>query len=396
MRKLFVTIFISFILVSCENKKISEREDVFYTCSMHPQVISDKPGKCSICGMALTPVSKSSNDTTQDIELNDEQILLGNILVHTIQKGNVDNEIELSGTLSINASQLASVNARVMGRIEKLYVKTTGDYVAKGSPLYDLYSEELNNAKQEYISALERKSLFTDQSLIDFDDLIKGAETKLRVWGMTADQINALKKRRYAPLTTTFYSMESGYVTSLHVTEGGYVMEGGTIVQLANLSTLWAEVQVYTTQLYQIPKGATATILVPGGEKKIIGRIEFANPEVSTESRINLLRVHVPNHENQLRPGMSVIIRVQSANRNSLLLPTDAIILEAKGATAWIQSGKNKFRSQMITTGLESNGMTEVVAGLKQGDAVVVKGAYLLHSEYIFKRGADPMTGHSH
>ena len=120
MRKLFVTIFISFILVSCENKKISEREDVFYTCSMHPQVISDKPGKCSICGMALTPVSKSSNDTTQDIELNDEQILLGNILVHTIQKGNVDNEIELSGTLSINASQLASVNARVMGRIEKI------------------------------------------------------------------------------------------------------------------------------------------------------------------------------------------------------------------------------------------------------------------------------------
>ena len=173
-------------------------------------------------------------------------------------------------------------------------------------------------------------------------------------------------------------------------------MEGGTIVQLANLSTLWAEAQVYTTQLYQIPKGAAATILIPGSDKKLTGRIEFVNPEVAADARINLLRVVVPNKANELKPGMSVIIRVQTATRNSLTLPVDAIIRDANGATVWVQSGVNKFKSKMVTTGLESNGMIEVVTGLKQGDAVVAREAYLLHSEFVFKRGEDPMSGHNH
>ncbi|MGZ5221049.1 MAG: efflux RND transporter periplasmic adaptor subunit, partial [Chitinophagaceae bacterium] len=169
-----------------------------------------------------------------------------------------------------------------------------------------------------------------------------------------------------------------------------------TIVQLANLSTLWAEAQVYTTQLYQIPKGAIATVFVPGTDKKLNGRIEFANPEVSAETRINLLRVVVPNQGNQLKPGMSVLVTVQTVNKNSLTLPTGAVIRDANGATVWIQIGKNKFRSQMVTTGLESNGFIEVVTGLTEGDAVVVRGTYLLQSEFVFKRGTDPMAGHNH
>lgn len=396
MRKLFVILIISLFLFSCENKKVAEREDVFYTCSMDPQVVSDKPGKCPICGMPLTPVKKSSVKNSDDIELSGQQIRLGNILVDTIQQESIGKEIEFTGTLNINASQVVSISARVMGRIEKLYVKTTGDYVAKGAPLYEIYSEELNITKQEYIAALQRRSLFQDQSIIDFNDLIKSAVTKLRLWGMTEAQIRALETSKKAPLTTTFYSMESGYVTSLEITEGVYVMEGGTILQLANLSTLWAEAQVYTTQLYQIPKGATATILVAGTEKEIKGRIEFSNPEVSTERGINLIRVPVPNPGDQLRPGMSILVRVQTSNRNSLALPTDAIIHDENGATVWIQVAENKFRSQMVTPGFESNGLTEIVSGLKEGDAVVIRGTYLLHSEFVFKRGADPMTSHSH
>ena len=396
MKKVFIFVLSCILAFSCENKKAAKDDSVFYTCSMDPQVVSNKPGKCPICGMTLTPVKKSSVKNTDDLELSDQQIQLGNILVDTIQKGSISNEIELTGTLNLNASQTASVSARVMGRIEKLYVKTTGDFVAKGSPLYELYSEELNNASQEYIAALQRRSLFKDQSLIDFDNLIESARTKLQLWGMTQSQINALEKQKQAPLTTTFYSTESGYVTSLDVTEGGYVMEGGTIVQLANLSTLWVEAQVYTTQLYQIPKGTIATILVPGSDKTLSGRIEFVNPEVSAETRINLLRVVIPNPGNQLKPGMSVLVRVQTASRNSLTLPTDAIIRDANGGTVWIRTGKNKFKSQMVTTGLESEGVTEIVSGLKEGDAVVVRGTYLLYSEFVFKRGADPMVGHNH
>lgn len=396
MKNLLTLIFISFLIFSCGKKKVIKQEDVFYTCSMDPQVVSDKPGKCPICGMPLTPVKKSSVENSDDIELSDQQIQLGNIVVDTIRKGTIGNQVELTGTLNLDASKLYSVSARVMGRVEKLYVKTTGDYISKGSALYELYSEELNNAKQEYIAALERRSLFQDQSLIDFENLIESARNKLRLWGMTESQVRALEQSRKAPSTTTFFSTESGYVTSLGVTEGGYVMEGGTIVQLANLSTLWAEAQVYNTQLYQITRGAAATVYIPGLDKTITGRVEFANPEVQAESRISLVRVNIPNGSGLLKPGMSILVRVQTASRNSLTLPTDAVIREQKGSSVWIQTGKNKFRSQMVSTGLESGGLIEIVSGLKEGDAVVVRGTYLLHSEFIFKRGADPMAGHNH
>ena len=390
-------IFFSFIfLASCSGKKVAKDSDVFYTCSMDPQVVSDKPGNCPICEMPLTAVKKSSVANTDDIELSDQQIQLGNIRTDTIAKNNIGNTIELTGTLNINAAQTASVNARVMGRIERLYVKTTGNYIAKGAPVYEIYSEELNNAKQEYISALQRRNLFDEQSVIDFDQLIKSARNKLRLWGMNESQVKALETQKQAPLTTTYYSTESGYVTSVNVTEGGYVMEGGIVLQLANLSTLWAEAQVYTSQMYRIPRGALATVEVPGVAEPIRGNIEFANPEVPTETRINLLRIVVPNSGNKLRPGMSTIVKVQTASRNSLTLPTDAIIREANAAIVWVQAGKNKFKSRMVTTGLESDGLTEIQSGLNAGDIVVVSGTYLLHSEYTFKRGSDPMAGHNH
>ena len=396
MKKLFLIISLIIVGLSCQNNKVVKDDDVFYTCSMDPQVMSEKPGKCPICSMQLTPVKKSLGNNTDDIELSDQQIQLGNILIDTIGKANIGNNIELTGTLNINASKIVTVSGRVMGRIERLYVKTTGDYVAKGAPLFELYSEELNNAKQEYIAALQRRTLFKDQSLIDFDNLIESAGRKLRLWGMTAAQIKALEQQDSAPLTTTFYSTASGYVTTLDVAEGGYIMEGGTIVQLADLSTLWAEVQVYTTQLYQVRKGAAATVYVPGVDQPINGTIEFANPEVASDTRINLLRVVIPNHHYHLKPGMAVLVTVQTANRNALALPADAIIRDAGGATVWVQTGKNKFRARMVTTGLENGGLTEIVSGLKEGDAVVVRGTYLLRSEFIFKRGTDPMAGHSH
>lgn len=396
MRKLFLYILFFFLLSACGNKKVAKEDGVFYTCSMDPQVVSDRPGSCPICGMPLTPVKKSTVDNTDEIELSDQQVQLGNIVADTVRKGSLSNQLELTGTLNLNAAKTASVSARVMGRIEKLYVKSTGDYVAKGAPLYDIYSEELNNAKQEYIAALQRRHLFKEQSVIDFEDLIESARNKLRLWGMTEKQIKHLETQRQAPITTTYYSTESGYVTALDVIEGGYVAEGGSVVQLADLSTLWAEAQVYTTQMHQVPAGAVATVSVAGREQPIKGRVEFANPEVPTETRINLLRVVIPNAGNQLRPGMSVFVRVQTANSTSLMLPTDAIIRSGNGATVWLQGEGNKFKNKMVTTGMESNGLTEITSGLQEGDVVVVSGVYLLHSEFVFKRGGDAMSGHNH
>ncbi len=397
MQKLLISIIV-LLSLSCNNRKHKghAEADVYYTCSMDPQVVESKPGKCPICKMPLTPVKKNSNGNKDEIQLSEQQVQLGNIKVDTIRSGMIGDKMVLTATLNTDQLKTTAVSARVMGRMDKLYFRNIGDYVKKGDKLYALYSEELNNAKQEYRLTLEKKRTL-DNSIIDFDQLLRSAKTKLALWGLSEKQIEELETvAEFSPLTT-FYSSASGYITSLDVLEGQYVMEGGTIVRLADLSTLWAEAQVYTSQLAQVDMKSVAEVQVPDFPGKTMsGRIEFVNPEINPETRITLLRVGIPNTGNQLKPGMAAYISLKGRQHNSLTLPTDAVIQDAKGATVWLQTGKNTFKNKMIEAGMEDNGRIEIRSGLQPGDVVVVSGAYLLNSEFVFKKGTDPMAGHSH
>lgn len=384
-------------ILSCKSKKTVtvNTGDTYYTCSMDPQVIEYKPGKCPICHMQLTQVKKTNGENKDEILLSEQQIQLGNIQTDTIRNGSIGDQVVLTATLNFDQMKTNSVSSRVMGRIEKLYFKNLGDYVRKGAALYDLYSEELNNAKQEYLLALEQKKTFATETAIDFDQLLRGAKNKLLLWGMSDKQIQELADNKKATPATTFYSTASGYITQLDVREGDYVMEGGTIVKLADLSTLWAEAQVYTSQLAEINNSSIATVQLPGFEgKEIKGRIEFVNPEINPDTRINLIRVSIPNPGNQLKPGMPAYVILKSPQRKTLTLPIDAVIRDGKGATVWIKTGTHSFKNKMVTVGLESDDRIEIRSGLNPGEVVVITGAYLLQSEYIFKKGANPMSGH--
>jgi Cu(I)/Ag(I) efflux system membrane fusion protein len=385
-------------LFACKNKsEVPKDPDTYYTCSMDPQVVEYKPGKCPICKMDLTPVKKKKGERNDELQLSDQQIQLGNIQTDTIRNGTIGDQLVLTATLNFDQMKATSVSSRVMGRIEKLYYKNMGDYVKKGLPLYDLYSEELNNAKQEYLMALDKKKTFSSETVIDFQQLIQSAKNKLLLWGLNESQINELAVTKKATPTTTFYSSAGGYITQLEIREGDYVMEGGTIVKLADLSTLWAEAQVYTSQLAEVNPNSAAIVQLPDFENmEINGRIEFVNPEINPDTRINLIRVSIPNPGNQLKPGMPAYVLLKSPQRQSLTLPIDAVIRDGKGATVWVQTAKSTFKSVMVQTGLESDDRIEIKSGLKSGDVVVLSGAYLLHSEYVFKKGADPMAGHNH
>ena len=259
MKKIsFIITLLLVVFISCKNKQQAKiNKDEYYTCSMHPQVMEDKPGNCPICHMTLIVVKKT-NTAADEIMLNDEQERLGNIQVDTIRSGTIGDKVVLTATLNTDETKVNSINARIGGRIDRLYFKNTGDYVAKGTHLFDLYSEELNNAKQEYIATLERKQLL-DNSIIDFDRLIESAKTKLLLWGMSESQVSDMAKSGKTSTLTSFYSTASGYITELPVMEGQFVMEGSTIIKLAGLSSLLAEAQVYASQLYAIDKGGDAT-----------------------------------------------------------------------------------------------------------------------------------------
>jgi Cu(I)/Ag(I) efflux system membrane fusion protein len=163
-------VWLIFIL-SCKSKEVvsPENPDIYYTCSMDPQVIEFKPGKCPICHMELTEVKKSNGENKDEILLSRQQIQLGNIQTDTIRPGTIGDRLVLTATLNFDQLKASAVSSRVMGRIEKLYYKSLGDYVKKGAALYELYSEELNNAKQEYLLALDQKKTFATETAIDFD-----------------------------------------------------------------------------------------------------------------------------------------------------------------------------------------------------------------------------------
>ncbi|MEO6870315.1 MAG: efflux RND transporter periplasmic adaptor subunit [Ginsengibacter sp.] len=389
----FLLIAFCLLFFSCKSKKETTiNKDEYYTCSMHPQIMQDKPGNCPICHMELIIV-KRTNTAADEILLNDEQIRLGNIQTDTIRNGRIGDKLILTATLSTDESTVNSINARIMGRIDKLYFKNVGDYIPKGANLYDLYSEELNNAKQEYIAALEKQQTL-DNSIIDFNRLVKSAKMKLLLWGMSEAQVNELGKTKKSTPLTSFYSNASGYITELPVMEGQYASEGMTIMKLADLSSLWAEAQVYASQLSTVDLSGNALVQIPdlpGKEWK--GKIEFVNPEIQPDSRLNLIRVTIPNTNGMLKPGMPAYVSIKSREIKALTLPSDAVLRDGKMNTVWVQSGKNTFKIKMVEIGLENGNRIEIKSGLQNGDIVVMSGAYLLNSEFIFKKGNDPMAG---
>ena len=397
----YITVFYLILLTACTDKKQVDhstymaQSDVYYTCSMHPQVVAYKPGNCPICQMTLTVAKKPSKIEDDEIQLTEQQIQLGNIKIDTLRSGNMNSQTVLTAVLNFDLTKTSAVSSRVMGRIEVLYFKNIGDYINKGDKLYEIYSEELNNAKQEYLSALTRQKVFADNLMVDFNTLIQSARHKLNLWGMSETQISHMEQAGKATFTTTFYSPNAGYITALNVQQGDNVMEGGTIVQLADLTSLWAEAQVFTTQFAQIQANTSIIVRVSEFENEPIqGKINFVNPEIIPDSRLNLIRVSIPNKGNKFKPGMSANVYINNGKQTALRLPIDAVIRDAKGATVWIKTGNNTFKSKMIEVGAEAHNFIEIKSGLMLNDVVVVTGAYLLQSEYLFKKGTNPMAGH--
>ncbi len=386
--KFILAVTMLFMFASCKTKKQEtvKSMDSYYTCSMHPQIHEEKPGKCPICGMTLIVVKNNSETMADGIILSDQQVQLGNIQVDTIGKGKIGNSTVLNATLTPDETKSTAISSRIAGRIDKLYFKNAGEYIKRGDRLYDFYSEALNNAKQEYILALEKEKLL-DHSIVDFRQLVESAKNKLLLWGMNSSQIAELEKTKKASNLTTFYSPLAGTITSIESHEGEYVAEGGTILRLADLTSLWAEAQVYTSQLSAIDVKGKARVRIPDIGKESDGSIELVNPEINPDTRINLIRIAVANKDNLLKPGMNAYVTLENRASNALTIPSGAVLRNEKYNTVWIQTGHNTYKMVHVILGKEDGEQLEIRSGLKEGDRVVTNGAYLINSEYIFRNG---------
>lgn len=384
-----------FAVASCkEAAPEAVPENVYYTCSMDPQVMEKKPGTCPICKMDLVRVEVDPNQKAGELKLSEQQVQLANIQTDTVRLRPLGEEVTLSATLKENQNGINTVTARVPGRVERLFVRNVGEPVRAGQAVFELYSEQLSAAQQDYLLALQSKKRYTDTDP-NFARIADAARNKLLLWGMTEAQIAEVEKSGQVKNTLTFYSKYAGIATEVSVAEGDYVAEGSPLLRLADLRNLWAEAQLYVSDMPFLSQTSEALLEIPSfPERKLRGLVSFVNPSLEASSKIVMVRVEIPNPSGDYQPGMQAWMTLKGKVRSAIAVPTNALIQGKDGATVWLKNAGGAFESRMVTMGKTNRDFTEIKAGLEAGEVVVVSGAYLLHSELVFKKGANPMQGH--
>lgn len=388
-------IFSILFIASCNNNKEMDskaNDGTYYTCSMDPQIREDKPGKCPICHMELTKV-KVDDSKSNEIKLSDQQIKLGNIKTATIEESQNQMEQNFLGVLTSNQNNVNVLSTRAMGRIEKLFVKTEGAYVKVGQPIYEIYSEDISVAKRDYKSAFLQLGLTggTDKNI---KGIFEASKQKLLYFGLTNTQIEALKTTKELSPYTTFYSNYAGFVSEVLMQEGSYAMEGSPILKLVDLSSLWLEVQVNANYINDISLGKMAKVsFVDFPEKAMNAKVSFINAELISNSRLVLVRLDIPNPALVFKPGMQANVSLVNKPLKGLFIPIDAVIQDEKASYIWIEKSEGKFENRMVEIGVEINGLIEIKSNIPKNTKIVISGAYLINSEYKFRKGSDPMEG---
>jgi Cu(I)/Ag(I) efflux system membrane fusion protein len=403
-----------------------------YTCGMHPQIIQEGPGNCPICGMKLTPVKgtsasseakptgerkikywKSSMDPTyvsdkqgkdqmgmdlipvyedqvQEGAISIDPVTVQNMGIRTamVEEKELTRTIRTVGNVDYNEELLYTVNTKISGWIEKLYVENTGDPVKKGQPLLEIYSPELVSTQQEYLTALKNFQQLKDSPYPETrkgaEELLKSTKQRLLYWDISEGQIDQLEKSGEVKKTMILYSPANGVVTEKNVIEGTAVSMGSELYKIADLSTVWVLAKIYEYELPYIKIGQMAQIELsyfPG--EVLSGKISYIYPYLNQGTRDVKVRIELPNPELKLKPDMYSSVTIASTlPGKSLVIPEEAVIHSGKREIVFVDAGGGKYSPREVVTGASGEGsVVEVKSGLMPDEMVVVSAQFMLDSE---------------
>jgi Cu(I)/Ag(I) efflux system membrane fusion protein len=297
-----------------------------FFCPMHPQVVQEEPGSCPICGMPLARRQKGARPVlpegaTARVVLTPSRVDQAGIKTVEVEYAPLTETLTTVGYVAFDERRMANIVSKVPGksRVEKLHVNVTGQNVDAGQPLAELYSPELAQATQELLvasrraaAAVEPQSELGRSLLSDQRELLRAAAEKLKRWGITQHQVDAILASGKSDFTLPILSPTSGHVFKKNVVEGQEVPEGYPMFEVVDLGTVWVQAHVYEHQLGLIHEGqaAVATFEAFPGER-FAGKLEFIQPHLDQATRTVEVRYALENPGQRLRPGMFATVTLE-------------------------------------------------------------------------------------
>jgi len=376
-------------------------ESQLYTCAMHPQIVQDKPGQCPICGMDLVPLKsfdekhhhhddgEHAEDDPAEKPLSEFEIKVAPSVLQKsgfrteiLKKQKIKRELRTIAHIDYDETGDTVINARVNGWVEKLYARYTGKTVKRGEALAGIYSPELVATQEEYLQ-LHRSMKELGESA-ELKRLLAAAKRRLEYWNISREQIAALEKRGSANRLLILSSPYSGVIVEKQVVEGAQIKEGMNLFRIVNLSTVWAYMHIPEKDIPFVQTGMPATMSVsqiPGKEFK--GKVSFIFPFMDEKSRDLKVRVSFQNHGYELKPGMyATVVLTHALPGEHVVAPSSAIIRTGEREIAFVYKGNGVLEPRELHTGVSTdNDGIQILHGLKEGEAIVVSGQFLLDSE---------------
>jgi Cu(I)/Ag(I) efflux system membrane fusion protein/cobalt-zinc-cadmium efflux system membrane fusion protein len=370
-----------------------------YSCGMHPQVIHEEPGSCPICGMDLTPISDDGSPgaggepdgrASPGVVVDPVVVQSMGVRVEPARRQTVFRHVRTIGEVQAAEDQISVVNLRFSGWVERIHVDRTGDPVAEGQSLFEIYSPDLVAAQEEYLLAVRSQG--------PNSGLARSARRKFELWDIAPRDIERITSTRSVHRTVPVRAPRAGFVLQRNVVEGARVTAGADLYRIGDLTQIWVTAEIYEFDAPWVEVGQQAQMeLSHEGGRVLDGRVAYVYPTLNEVSRTLTIRLEFDNPDIRLKPGMFTTVYIQYRRRDDVLaVPTEAIIDSGRRKIVFVSVDDGRFEPREIVTGLTGDRhMTEVLSGIEAGEQIVTSGQFLLDSESQLQEAIRKMLARS-
>jgi len=380
-----------------------ERSVLYYRNPMGLPDTSPVPKKDSM-GMDYLPVYADDKAMPGIVRIDLDKLQKLGVRTEPVVSRQLARTVHAVGRFLPDERRIVTVTTKFEGYIERLLVNATGQAVARGQALMEVYSPELVSAQEEYLVARTGQSALedgTEESVAGVEQLAESALRRLRNWDISDAQLQRLQRDGKATRTLTLHAAEGGVVLEKAALQGMRFMPGDPLLQIADLRTVWLIVDVFEQDLDQVQIGQPASIRVDAyPEREFGGEVAYIYPTLSPETRAVQVRIEMDNSEGLFKPDLFASVELSAgdaqvaAQGTVLAVPESAVIDSGRRQVVLVKRAEGLFEPREVRLGLRANGYVEVLDGVSEGDEVVVRGNFLIDAESNLQSALDSFGGH--